>query len=63
MSYFVIPVDKKCILCGTNNEGDALLIPDITTKEGNICEAKLIHVDCLQKELFIQDDLIVGRIK
>lgn len=61
-NYFNIPDDSKCILCDTNIEGDAILIPDIETQDGYICEARICHIDCLQRELFIQNNFIIARI-
>jgi hypothetical protein len=61
--YFDIPKSEKCIICGNNKKGDAILIPDIRTKEGHLYEAQLAHIDCLQDKLFIQDGFIICRLK
>lgn len=62
-NYFDIPEESQCVLCGTNEAGDAIMIPDIETLSGNICEAKLCHVSCLQQKLFIQKGLIIARME
>ena len=42
-----------CPVCGTNKEGEAVLVAVEGTQDGNICEALQIHLGCI--------DLNVGR--
>lgn len=37
----------NCPICGTNEDKPVTLIPVVGTKQGNIAEAKQIHVECL----------------
>ena len=41
------PSEQKCILCGTTENKECVLIPIDNTDDGNVCEAKPIHVKCL----------------
>jgi len=53
MNYFhEFPPNHVCPVYGTNKPGDLILIPDILTQEGNICEAKAVHVDCIQEHFY-----------
>ncbi len=44
----------NCYVCGTNKDGKVTLIPVMNTQEGNIAEAKQVHLDCL--DLWIDGD-------
>lgn len=39
--------DVKCMLCGKNTEGKAVLLPIDGTKDGNIERAIQVHLDCI----------------
>jgi len=41
------PDTDKCIICGTNEDGECMLIPVFGTQEGNISQAVPIHTGCL----------------
>ena len=35
-----------CPICNTNEEKPVILVPIPGRQEGNICEAKQVHLDC-----------------
>ena len=37
----------KCPICGTNKDGETVLIPIQGTGDGHISEAVQIHLDCI----------------
>lgn len=39
---------RPCPICLTKKKGDAVLIPINGTQDGNIAEAELFHLDCIQ---------------
>lgn len=39
--------DKKCTICGTQKEGEVVLVAIVGKENGNNCEAIQIHLDCL----------------
>lgn len=39
--------DDVCPICKTKKEGKVVLIPIIGKQEGNNCQAKQFHLDCL----------------
>lgn len=42
------PKEAKCVICGTNEDKECVLIPIDGTADGNICEASPTHVDCIK---------------
>ena len=40
------PEKMVCPICGTNNDGTTILIPIEGTGDGNIVEAKAMHLSC-----------------
>ncbi len=43
--------DDNCLICGTQKQGEVILVPITGTKEGNKIQAKQVHTDCLQERL------------
>jgi len=41
------PEQTRCVLCGTNKDKPCVLVAVDGTENGNICEAKPVHVECL----------------
>ena len=41
------PKDTICKICGKNDDKECVLVPVNGTDDGNICEAILVHTDCL----------------
>lgn len=39
---------EPCIVCNTNEDKPCTLIPIIGTEDGNLMQAKAVHVDCLE---------------
>lgn len=39
--------DTKCMICGTNNEGKAVLIGMDGTQRDSIEQAQQVHLDCI----------------
>lgn len=37
----------RCPICGTADDKPVVLLPIIGTEDGNICEAKQFHFDCI----------------
>lgn len=56
------PPDALCPICNTNENKNCVLVPDILTKDGSICEAKVTHLDCILDNLFIQDNFMFLRL-
>ena len=52
------PEDKKCPVCGGNEDRERVLVPIVGTEDGNICEAIAVHLDCAVESL--QYDSEVG---
>lgn len=46
------PEEGVCKVCGTNEDKECILVPIDGTKEGNICQAAPVHVDCLKADTF-----------
>lgn len=42
------PENKLCPICNTNTNKSCTLVPIDGTDEGNICEAEVFHVDCIE---------------
>jgi hypothetical protein len=40
------PEEDKCPVCGTNFDGETVLIALDGTRDGNICQAKPFHLEC-----------------
>ena len=54
------PPDKKCPICGTNEDKACTLIPIDGTEKDTICEAEIIHKACVEtchKELRFNKEL------
>jgi hypothetical protein len=41
------PQDNKCIICGTNDNKECVLVKLDHTYQDGICEATPVHVDCI----------------
>ena len=52
------PENKRCPVCGTNDDAECALIPIIGTQEGSNCQAQPIHVGCILEN--ISYDPVVG---
>lgn len=46
-TFKMFPPNALCPICGTGSEGECFLVPVDGTDDGNICEAKPIHVKCI----------------
>jgi hypothetical protein len=55
------PDDSICPVCNTNENKECILLPIDNTTEGNICQEKVIHVDCLSfdKFRFVEEGKII----
>lgn len=51
-----------CIICKTNNPGKVTLIGIDGTADGNIEEAAVIHVDCIDLRLYSSKEFIYQKI-
>lgn len=40
------PDTSQCPVCGTNDDGPAVLVPIDGTDDDGICEAACVHLDC-----------------
>lgn len=40
----------KCPVCGTDDEGETILVPIDGTQDGGICQAQPTHTKCLMSE-------------
>lgn len=40
-------MSTKCLICNTNKEGKAVLIPTTPIREDNIAECEQVHLECL----------------
>ena len=38
---------STCLICRTNKEGKAVLLPDYSTEKDGTCEAIQVHLECL----------------
>jgi hypothetical protein len=52
--------DFVCLICGTDNKEPVTLIPIKGTEKGNIMEAEVIHIKCIDLTLFKGDDRFMG---
>ena len=43
------PENATCPLCGTNDDKECCLIPIDGTSKDRICEAKPMHVECIER--------------
>jgi len=41
------PENSKCPMCNTSEDGECVLLPIDGTEDGNICQAKPVHVKCI----------------
>ena len=41
------PLNETCPVCGTNEQGECVLIPVDGTEDGSVCEAVPVHRDCI----------------
>ena len=44
--HFPEEADMKCPVCGTNDDGETVLVPIVGTGDGRICEAQCVHLAC-----------------
>ena len=47
MKTFDSPGGGKCIVCGTSKDEKCILVPIDGTGDGKICEAALVHINCI----------------
>jgi len=52
------PEDSKCPICKTNENKECILIPIIETIDGNIAQAEIFHLDCINL-LYNKDSRII----
>lgn len=45
-TFEAFPSTNKCVVCGTNENGDTVLVQVDGTKDGNIAEAVPVHLAC-----------------
>lgn len=62
-TYPTFPQDKTCLICGTNDDKECLLVPDITTVKDGLCIAQITHLECIVDNIFIQDNFMFVRLK
>ena len=55
------PEEDKCPVCGTNDDGETVLIALDGTGDGNIAEAKPFHLACAVAQQYRQDMKIIYR--
>ncbi len=46
------PEDIKCPVCGTNDDGQTVLVPIVGTGDGRICEAQCVHLACCVPDFY-----------
>ena len=46
------PDEDKCPVCGTNDDGETVLVALDGTSDGNICQAKPFHLECAVAKQF-----------
>ena len=46
----------KCPICGTNDNKECVLIPIYGTQDGNISEATIYHLDCIELFEYVEAD-------
>lgn len=49
------PEDTTCPVCGTNDDGETVLMPIDGTQDANLCEAQPIHLACAVADHFNKD--------
>ena len=53
----------KCVICNSSDDGECILIPIIGTEKDSICEAKPLHLHCLNLSLSEEQNIMFQRIK
>ena len=46
------PEETTCPVCGTNDDGETVLVPIVGTGDGKICEAQCVHLACCVPDHF-----------
>jgi len=46
------PEGKQCPVCGTDDDGETVLLALDGTRQGNICRAKPFHLECAVAKQF-----------
>ena len=49
----------QCPICGTNDSKRATLVPIEGTQDGDVYEAMLVHVDCINLKAYRENGVIV----
>lgn len=53
--------DKKCPICGTNDDKECFLIPIQGTEEGNLMQAEAFHLDCISL-MYNKDEKVIYQV-
>jgi len=56
------PKECKCIVCGTNKNGECVMIPRIDKIEGKNAVAEFCHLNCLDVWFYPEQKLIAQKI-
>jgi len=54
---------KPCPICKTKKTGDAILIGVRGTEEGNIMQAELFHIECIELTYHKEQGLLVQKVE
>ena len=46
------PEEDNCPVCGTNDDGETVLVSLDGTSDGNLCQAKPFHLECAVAKQF-----------
>jgi len=52
-----------CPICGRNTPGETVLVSIVGTQDGNLCEAKQFHFDCMDLTWDKKNKLLFQRTK
>jgi hypothetical protein len=51
--------ESICPICGNNDDKPCTLVEISGTEEGNIIEAEIVHIDCLDLTMFEHKDMTI----
>ena len=57
MSFKNFPTEKKCPLCGTNEDKECVLAAIVGTQDGFNWEGEPLHSECVVKNLYIDKEI------
>jgi hypothetical protein len=57
------PQDDICLICGKNTAGACSLVGMDGTQEGNIEQARPVHLNCIELRLSAQTTILYQRVQ